>query len=91
MGIVDDLLKALDRIPIWKRLQEIPPELDALSARLAKLEEKLGGKWPPDVCKYCGAQAARLYFKVGPIEGTRGKMREEWKCGECGKVEARFV
>jgi hypothetical protein len=28
MGIIDDILKALDRIPVWRRLQEIPGEVD---------------------------------------------------------------
>jgi hypothetical protein len=60
MGIVDDILRALDRIPIWKRLQELPSEVDDLKARVAAFEDKLSGKWPPDVCRYCGARAARL-------------------------------
>ena len=32
MGIVDDLLKALERIPIWKRLGEVPDEIDELGS-----------------------------------------------------------
>jgi hypothetical protein len=30
MSIIDDLMKVLDRIPIWKRLQDIPNEVDGL-------------------------------------------------------------
>ena len=37
MGIVDDVLKVLDRIPIWKRLQEVPREVDELKKRIAAL------------------------------------------------------
>jgi hypothetical protein len=60
MGFVEDVFKALDRIPIWKRLQELPSEVDQLKAKIADFETKLGGKWPPDVCKFCGERAARL-------------------------------
>jgi hypothetical protein len=28
MGILDDILSALDRIPVWKRLQELPAKID---------------------------------------------------------------
>jgi hypothetical protein len=42
MGIIDDILKALDRIPAWKRLQEVPSEVDQLKAKVAALEDKLG-------------------------------------------------
>jgi hypothetical protein len=28
MGMLEDILKALDRIPGWKRLQELPSEMD---------------------------------------------------------------
>ncbi len=60
MGIIEDLLNALDRIPIWKRLQELPPEVERLKHRVAELEEKLGDVWPPDVCRLCGKRAARI-------------------------------
>ena len=80
MGMIDDILKALDRIPTWKRLQEVPAEVDDLKRRVVELEAKLGGKWPPDVCKYCGARAVRL-----TADSTYGGMFEVWTCGECGK------
>lgn len=79
MGILEDLLKALDRIPIWKRLQGIPKEVDELNQRIAALEEKLGGKWPGDVCPFCGAQAFRM--ERCDMHGQR----EVWQCGECQK------
>ena len=80
MGIVDDVLKAFDRIPIWKRLQEIPRELDELKARIAAIEEKQGGKWPGNVCPFCGAQAVRL--KAGRYGRTccTNHYRETFKC-----------
>ena len=49
MGILDDILSALDRIPVWKRLQELPAKIDVPKAQVAVLEEKLGAKWPADI------------------------------------------
>jgi len=64
------MLSALDRIPIWKRLHQVPEEVDDLKARISALEAKLGGKWPADICRFCGARAARLYSGAG---GTDAK------------------
>lgn len=89
MGIVDDTLKVLDRIPIWKRLGEVPAEVDGLMRRVAELEVKLNGKWPADVCRYCGERAVRLTTHRGP--DARGIVTEHWTCGECQKVDHRRV
>jgi hypothetical protein len=80
---------ALDRVEIWKQLQGTPQRISELEKRVAELEGKIGGKWPADVCKYCGARAVRLHSKLGPLQ--RGKMRERWKCGECNRMETRLV
>jgi len=90
MGWLDDLAKQLDRIPIWKRLQQVPSEVDDLKSRVAVLEEKLGGKWPADVCKYCGERAARL-LEAGRFATTEGTKMERWSCSACGKTEMRHV
>ena len=89
MGLLDDILKTLDRIPVWKRLQIVPEEVDELRSRVAELEEKLGGKWPPDICKFCGARAVRLTATRGP--DARGKIIQLWGCGECNEVERRLA
>lgn len=90
MTLVDDALKILDRIPIWKRLQNVPDELDALAARVAAIEEKLGDKWPPDVSHYCGERAARL-TEAGRHATVEGIKLERWTCSSCGKTEPRHV
>ena len=74
MGLIDDILKALDRIPVWRRLNEVPAEVDDLKERVASLEEKLGGKWPPDVCKRCGARTLRMSGVRGPNVTTKKMM-----------------
>lgn len=88
MGILDDVLKALDRIPVWKRLQQLPTEVNELQARVTALEQMLGGKWPAEVCRFCGARAARLSSSLGPDD--RGQMHEHWTCGECNRDEKRL-
>lgn len=80
MSIVDDVLKAFDRIPIWKRLQETPKEIDDLKERVATLEALLNGKRPGDACPFCGALAFRL-----DVVNQHGQ-REVWKCQECHKT-----
>lgn len=89
MGILEDMMKVLDRVPGWKRLQEVPAEVDALKAKVAALEEKLGGKWPADVCKYCGARAVRLAVTLGP--DAKGLLQQSWDCSECKQRELRLI
>lgn len=79
MGILEDMLKALDRIPVWKRLQELPTEVDALKQEIALLKSELA-RCPADGCPYCGARAFRLETQ----DCTGG--REKWKCSECEKT-----
>lgn len=89
MGVLDDVLKALDRVPIWKRLNEVPEEVDDLKRRVSELEDKLGGKWPADVCKFCGERTLRLYFsRPNP---DKGHIHEEWQCSACNQMEKRLV
>jgi hypothetical protein len=90
MGILDDILSALDRIPVWKRLQELPEEMDVLKAQVAVLEEKLGAKWPADICRYCGERAARMTYS-SPQANADGIKSERWTCSACKKFETRHV
>jgi hypothetical protein len=89
MGILEDVMSVLDRIPVWKRLQELPSEVDRLKNQVADLEQKLGGKWPADVCKFCGERAVRLANTLGP--DAKGNMQENWKCSACNQMERRLV
>jgi hypothetical protein len=85
----DDVVKVLNRIPIWKRLGEVPSEVDELKRRVGELEEKLGSKWPGDVCKFCGARAARLGHTIGP--DAKGCLQQTWHCNECNQDELRLI
>lgn len=81
MSMLEDVLKALDRFPLWKRLSEVPAEVDDLRQRLAAVEQKLGDKWPPDVCKSCGERALRM------IKSTQD--HQVWTCSVCHNPETR--
>lgn len=85
---LDDILKLLDRWGEWKKMREAPVLVDALEKRVAVLEEKLGGKWPADVCQFCGERALRQTFVGGPND--KGNMFHEWTCQACNQVEKRL-
>ncbi len=89
MGILDDVMKTLDRIPLWKRLGEVPGEVDELNRRVSALEGKLNGKWPADVCRYCGERAVRLESIRGP--NSKGMLQEDWECAACGQSDQRLT
>lgn len=89
MSIFSDIMEALDKIDIWKRLKTVPDELDAVKARLAAIEAAYGGKHPPDVCKFCGERALRLSAVLGP--NAKGKMTENWNCKKCSRTEPRQI
>jgi len=86
MGVIEDIFNALDRIPIWKRLQDVPAEVDKLKEQVAELETKLGSNWPGDVCRLCGARAAR----IGHTSLNKTVIIERWDCGECKQSDFRF-
>jgi hypothetical protein len=85
MGLLDDILKALDRVEIWKQLQNVPQRITDLETRVAEFEKLLSGNAPPDYCRLCGARAARLglsYVELGTIA-------ERWDCAECHNIDFR--
>jgi len=89
MGVLEDMLNALDRFEWWKELRGAPKRIEELERQVAELGEKLGGKWPGEVCRFCGARASRLYH-VYPSTDAKGNVREIWRCGECNREDQRF-
>src|ERR1700675_3702626 len=77
MGMIDDVMKALDRWEVWREIQALPPKWLALEKRVVDLEEKLGDKWPPDVCKFSGERAVRLTHARA---GDKGNVHQNWQC-----------
>jgi hypothetical protein len=82
MGVLDDVRKWLNDVPLWKELGTIPDRTKVLEAKVAALEEQLNGKRPGDVCPFCGARTFRL-DRVD-MHGDR----EVYKCtaDDCGKT-----
>jgi hypothetical protein len=89
MGLLDDIMKTLDRWEVWREIQALPEKWLALEKRVADTEEKLGSKWPPDVCKFCGERAARLIW--AEPGHSKGYKREDWRCAKCSATEMRSV
>lgn len=85
MGLIDDVMKALDRWEVWRDVQALPAKQIALEKRVAKLEDLLAGKAPADYCRHCGKRAARYQRTVG----SAGAKMEVWKCEECSWTDKR--
>ncbi|CAM5218229.1 hypothetical protein CDEF62S_00372 [Castellaniella defragrans] len=89
MGVIEDVLKALERIPVWKRVTKLPDEMDALQKRVAALEAKLGPK-PGGQCPKCGEMSMRLISSAPhPEFGFAGAKRDTLRCESCGFEETR--
>lgn len=87
MGTLEDVRNWLKEIPLWRELGTIPDRTASLEKRVADLESKLGGKWPPDVCRLCGERAARLGHSH--LEKTVEVSR--WDCCECNGSDFRYT
>lgn len=85
MGLLEDVIKALERVPGWKRIAAMPAEVDALKERVAKLEARLAPA-TGDACPSCRAMAYRLTASLpetGDFAGS-GAMVDHYRCGSCG-------
>ncbi|GAB1389876.1 MAG: hypothetical protein AMXMBFR78_11460 [Rubrivivax sp.] len=90
MGIIEDVIKALERIPNWKRALAAPAEIDALKARVAELEARLAPA-SGDQCPRCRVMAYRLELsrpEPGPF-GALGAMEDVYRCSSCNYENIR--
>ncbi len=87
MGALEDVRNWLKEIPLWRELGTIPDRTAALEKRVEELERKLGGKWPADVCRLCGARAAR----IGHSHLEKNVEVSRWDCGECKQMDFRYT
>lgn len=80
-----DFLELLGKVPLWKRLSEVPSQVDALEKRIAALEAK--PRLP--MCEACGEGFAKLNRTEKPsgpfdvFEGSGMQIRV-YKCDKCG-------
>lgn len=79
-----DILSLLDRIPIWKRVKELPDKVEALEKRIAAMEAK--PKLP--ICEACGEGFMRRQPDE-PMTGSFARLSGAgvflmvYKCDKC--------
>lgn len=89
MGMIEDVMKALERIPLWKRVSALPERTEQLEARVAALEAKLKGK-PGLLCPVCNApEFVRVVSTQDPTFGVFGVKSDSYRCAACGHSEDR--
>ena len=90
MGMLEDIMKALDRIPAWKRVNELPAEVEALRARIAALEAKLAGP-TGETCPRCREPKFMLQTsRPDPSFGDLGVRQDDFRCSACGYEDQRM-
>lgn len=92
MGILEDVIKALERIPAWKRVTALPDEIAQLRARVAALEAKLAPA-TGDACPKCRTRNFTLTEsrRAPPPWGEAGAMEDVWRCSHCNyeRIDSR--
>lgn len=89
MGMIEDIVKALERIPIWKRVSGLPEKMDALEKRVAALEQKLAGG-SGALCPLCDSPRFKRIKSVPcGIFGDSGVMQDTFQCQDCPHQETR--
>lgn len=90
MGILEDIMKTLERIPAWKRLQAVPKEIEALEERVKALETRLAPA-QGDQCPKCRAMAFQLMSSdpAPPPFGRLGVMQDKYQCSSCNYSDTR--
>jgi hypothetical protein len=88
MGFLEDVMKVLDRIPNWKRIQAAPKEIEALEMRINALEATLK---PPTgaQCPSCGAMTYKLIRSTPSPEpwGSMGARQDHYACVACSYTD----
>lgn len=84
MGILEDVMKALERVPVWKRLNALPAEVDALRKRVDVLEARLAPS-KGDACPKCREMRFELIETRPEPEpwGSMGAQETLYRCGAC--------
>ena len=89
MGMLEDVMRALERIPLWKRVSALPAEIETLQARVTAIEVALGGKAGP-LCPMCNEPGfRRRASKAHPDFGFAGIKLDSYSCAACGHSEER--
>ena len=90
MGMLEDVIKALERVPAWKRLNAMPQEVAALRERVEALEAKLAPATGLK-CPRCSSMHFTLE-KSGPAPAPWGEMgvrQDDYRCTACGYTDSK--
>jgi hypothetical protein len=87
MVSVSDILKILDKAPIWKNLKELPARVDALEKRIAELEAEPVEASHLHKCAQCGKPAKVTEVKDDPDFGFAGIKRRTITCDDGHSIE----
>jgi hypothetical protein len=93
MSTIGDLTKLLEQIPIWKRINALPAQIDALAARVSSLEEELTKRPSLEQCPICGAGNMKVTsVHEHPTLGDVGIQERTLKCDNaaCNHTERRI-
>ena len=83
MGLLEDIMKTLERVPGWKRIAGMPDEVDKLKVRLEALEARLTSP-SGEICPSCRAPEFRIISnRPMPHFEWAGKSLNKWKCNAC--------
>lgn len=90
MGMLEDVMRALERIPGWKRIAEAPAQVEALERRVAALEARLAPA-KGDQCPRCRAMAFQLIETVpaDPPWDKMGVRVDVLRCSSCNYEDRR--
>lgn len=84
MGIIEDIIKALERVPGWKRIAATSDDLDILKKRVDVLEAKLAPA-TGEICPKCRQPTFRVIDnRPMPHFEWAGKSLDTLQCDSCG-------
>jgi transcription elongation factor Elf1 len=86
---ISDILAILDKIPIWKKLKEMPSKIESLEKRIAELENKT--LKPNEVCPRCHSEEYSVVSTYPIKEMLRTFNVRQYQCKVCDfKEEIRI-
>jgi uncharacterized protein with PIN domain len=90
MGLLEDIIRTLERVPGWKRIAAMPEEMDALKKRIDALEAKLAPA-TGEQCPICKSPTLRVIASAPHKHfGAMGTKEDTLRCDACGHQEARL-